>query len=143
MTNQARGNGKEKCQNNDVQKSKKVESTRRDEDGKASNQALSSNSIYCLLHFLVASRRKFLKDILAKKRRMNDYETIALTRATSNVFKNGVLEKMTNPRSFTVPCSISNMDLVRALWDLGASINLMPLSIFKKLAIKGGSTYKP
>ncbi|WP_216072253.1 hypothetical protein, partial [Acinetobacter baylyi] len=32
-------------------------------------------------------------------------------------------------------CSIGGMDVGRALCDLGVSINLMPLSIFKKLGI--------
>ncbi|KAA0039667.1 uncharacterized protein E5676_scaffold767G00460 [Cucumis melo var. makuwa] len=78
---------------------------------------------------------KFLKDILVKKRRIDDCETVALMRATSNVFKNWVLKKMTNLGSFMVPCSIGRMDSGRAC-NLRASINLMPLSIFKKLKIE-------
>ncbi|KAA0032754.1 uncharacterized protein E5676_scaffold156G00950 [Cucumis melo var. makuwa] len=66
---------------------------------------------------------------------MNDYETVTLAQATSDVFKNGVLKKMTDAGSFTVSCSIGDMDFCRALCDLEASINLMPLSIFKKLRI--------
>ncbi|TYK14619.1 integrase [Cucumis melo var. makuwa] len=66
---------------------------------------------------------------------MNDYEVVALTQATSDFFKKGVRKKMTNRGRFTVPCSIGGMDLGRALCDLGASINLMSLSIFKKLGI--------
>ncbi|KAA0066666.1 uncharacterized protein E5676_scaffold2119G00480 [Cucumis melo var. makuwa] len=62
-------------------------------------------------------------------------ETVALTQATNVIFKNGVPEKMTDLGSFTVLCSIGGMDLSRALCDLRASINLMPLSIFKKLDI--------
>ncbi|XP_008447648.2 uncharacterized protein LOC103490055 [Cucumis melo] len=82
------------------------------------------------------SYAKFLTDILAKKRRINDFQTMALRQATSDIYKNGVLEKMTYPGSFKVPCSIDGMDLGHVLCDLGASINLMPLSIFKKLKIK-------
>ncbi|TYJ99664.1 uncharacterized protein E5676_scaffold562G00460 [Cucumis melo var. makuwa] len=37
---------------------------------------------------------------------INDYETLALMQATGNVFKNGILKKMTDPGSFTVQCSI-------------------------------------
>ena len=40
---------------------------------------------------------------------------------------------MTKPGSFIVSCSLSGVDLGCALCDLGANINLMPLSIFKKL----------
>ncbi|KAA0032353.1 uncharacterized protein E5676_scaffold340G00160 [Cucumis melo var. makuwa] len=43
---------------------------------------------------------------------------------------------MTNPGSFMIPCSIGRMDLGHALCDVGASINLMPLKIFKKLEIE-------
>lgn len=42
---------------------------------------------------------------------------------------------MKDPESFIVPCSISSGDFGCALCDLGASINLMPLYIFKKLSI--------
>ncbi|TYJ99662.1 uncharacterized protein E5676_scaffold562G00430 [Cucumis melo var. makuwa] len=76
---------------------------------------------------------KLLKHILVKKRRINDCETMALTQATSDISKNGMPEKITDPSSFTVSCSIGGMNLGRALCDIAASINLMPFSIFKKL----------
>lgn len=76
---------------------------------------------------------KFLKDILAKKSRLNDFQTVALMQETSDVFRNGVPRKMTDPRSFMILCSIGWMDLGCVLYDLEASINLMPLYIFKKL----------
>ena len=37
--------------------------------------------------------------------------------------------------SFTIPCVIGNAVFERALCDLGASINLLPWSIFKKLKL--------
>ena len=37
--------------------------------------------------------------------------------------------------SFTIPCNIGNSIFERALCDLGASINLMLLSIFKRLRL--------
>ncbi|KAA0054793.1 uncharacterized protein E6C27_scaffold437G00780 [Cucumis melo var. makuwa] len=76
---------------------------------------------------------KLLKHILVKKRRINDCETMALTQATNDISKNGMPEKITDPSSFTVSCSIGGMNLGRALCDIAASINLMPFSIFKKL----------
>ncbi|TYJ96913.1 uncharacterized protein E5676_scaffold220G00140 [Cucumis melo var. makuwa] len=60
---------------------------------------------------------------------------VALTQATNDVFKNRMLEKMIDLGSFMVPCLIRIMDLGHAMCDLKASINLMPLSIFKKLKI--------
>uniref|UniRef100_A0A1U7V4E9 Uncharacterized protein LOC104215036 n=1 Tax=Nicotiana sylvestris TaxID=4096 RepID=A0A1U7V4E9_NICSY len=37
--------------------------------------------------------------------------------------------------NFTIPVRIGNIDVGRALCDLGASINLMPLSLFKQLGL--------
>ncbi|XP_038895940.1 uncharacterized protein LOC120084112 [Benincasa hispida] len=44
-------------------------------------------------------------------------------------------KKQKDVGSFTVPCSIGGLDVRHALCDLVASINLMPLPIFKKLGI--------
>ncbi|XP_038902448.1 uncharacterized protein LOC120089094 [Benincasa hispida] len=48
---------------------------------------------------------------------------------------NSLPKKQKEPGSFTVPCSIGGLDVGHTLCDLGANINLMPLSIFKKLMI--------
>ena len=37
--------------------------------------------------------------------------------------------------SFTIPCEIGHANMGKALWDSGASINLMPLSIAKRLSL--------
>ncbi|GJX97334.1 reverse transcriptase domain-containing protein [Tanacetum coccineum] len=42
-------------------------------------------------------------------------------------------EKLGDPGKFLIPCNFPGMDVCHALADLGASINLMPLSIWKKL----------
>ncbi|XP_062088966.1 uncharacterized protein LOC133795533 [Humulus lupulus] len=78
---------------------------------------------------------KFLKDILTKKRRLGEFETVALTEGCSAMLKSKIPPKLKDPGSFTIPCSIGGRDVGRALCDLGASINLMPMSIFKKLGI--------
>ncbi|GKE15283.1 reverse transcriptase domain-containing protein [Tanacetum coccineum] len=44
-------------------------------------------------------------------------------------------EKLGDPDKFLIPCDFSGMDVCHALADLGASINLMPLSIWKKLSL--------
>ena len=43
--------------------------------------------------------------------------------------------KMQDPGSFTIPCIIGNTKLGKALCDLRASINLMPLSMVKRLSL--------
>ena len=44
-------------------------------------------------------------------------------------------QKMKDPRSFTIPCSIGTKYSGKTLCDLGVSINLMPLSVFKQLGV--------
>nr|GEY59672.1 hypothetical protein [Tanacetum cinerariifolium] len=44
-------------------------------------------------------------------------------------------EKLGDPGKFLIPCDLSGMDVCYALADLGANINLMPLSIWKKLSL--------
>ncbi|KAL5579437.1 hypothetical protein UlMin_011879 [Ulmus minor] len=78
---------------------------------------------------------KFMKDILTKKRQFGEFEIVALTRECSAVLQNKLPPKLKDPRSFTIPCSIENQYFGKALCDLGASINLMPMSIFKRLGI--------
>ncbi|XP_024984065.1 uncharacterized protein LOC112519991 [Cynara cardunculus var. scolymus] len=43
--------------------------------------------------------------------------------------------KLKDPGSFTIPCSIGGKEVGHTLCDLGASFNLMPLSVFNKLGI--------
>ncbi|XP_062080750.1 uncharacterized protein LOC133785539 [Humulus lupulus] len=78
---------------------------------------------------------KFFKDILTRKRRLGEFETVALTKGCSAILKNKIPPKLKDLGSFTIPCSIGGRDVGRALCDLGASINLMSMSIFKKLGI--------
>ena len=76
---------------------------------------------------------KFMKDILSQKRRLADFETVNLTEECSAILQRKLPHKLKDPGSFTIPCTIRNAIFERALCDLGASINLMPLSIFKRL----------
>ncbi|XP_062104067.1 uncharacterized protein LOC133815227 [Humulus lupulus] len=78
---------------------------------------------------------KKIKDILTKKRRLGEFETVALTEGCSAMLWSKIPPKLKDLGSFTIPCSIGGRDVDRALCDLGASINLMPMSIFKKLGI--------
>ncbi|XP_038882364.1 uncharacterized protein LOC120073630 [Benincasa hispida] len=78
---------------------------------------------------------KFLKDIVANKRKIRENEIVALTYECNALFQINVPTKMKDPESFTLPCSIGGKKVRNALCDLGASINLMPFSIFKKLNI--------
>ncbi|KAL5568115.1 hypothetical protein UlMin_024690 [Ulmus minor] len=78
---------------------------------------------------------KFMKDMLMKKKRFGEFETVALTRECSAALQSKLPPKLQDPGSFTIPCSIGGQYCGKALCDLGASINLMPMSIFKTLGI--------
>ncbi|XP_038901283.1 uncharacterized protein LOC120088215 [Benincasa hispida] len=78
---------------------------------------------------------KFLKDIFANKRKIRENEIVALTYECSALFQNNIPKKMKDSGSFTLSCSIGGKEVENALCDLRASINPMPLSIFKKLDI--------
>ncbi|XP_073277685.1 uncharacterized protein [Primulina huaijiensis] len=78
---------------------------------------------------------KFLKDILTKKRKLVDFETVKLSEKCSAILQNKLPPKLKDPGSFSIPCTIGNSNFNKALCDLGASVNLMPYSCFEKLGI--------
>ncbi|XP_039128971.1 uncharacterized protein LOC120265134 [Dioscorea cayenensis subsp. rotundata] len=79
------------------------------------------------------SYAKFLKDILSKKRRLEEYETVALTEECSALIQNKLPPKLKDPGNFLIPCEIWATSFEKALCDLSASVSLMPLSVCKKL----------
>ncbi|XP_062085233.1 uncharacterized protein LOC133791325 [Humulus lupulus] len=52
-----------------------------------------------------------------------------------NQSPNKLPPKLKDSGSFVIPCSIGDTVMTKALCDLGASVNLMPLSIFRKLKL--------
>ncbi|XP_016164750.1 uncharacterized protein LOC107607295 [Arachis ipaensis] len=79
---------------------------------------------------------KFLKEIITKKRSWKEKKIVILTQECSAVIQKGLPPKLKDLGSFLISCTIGNMTIERALCDLGASINLMPLSMIKKLLIE-------
>ena len=78
---------------------------------------------------------KFLKGIISKKRKLEEHETVMLTEESSAILQKKLPPKLKDPGSFTIPCTIGKSYFDRALCDLGASINLMPFSVFRKLGL--------
>jgi len=76
----------------------------------------------------------FLKDILLKKRTIEGNAMISLTKECSNVFKKSP-PKLRDPGSFSIPCMIGSETIDKTMCDLGASISLLPLSLFKRMGI--------
>ncbi|XP_061374281.1 uncharacterized protein LOC133316540 [Gastrolobium bilobum] len=81
------------------------------------------------------SYAKFLKEILTKKRKLTVEGSTILTEECSAITQKNLPPKLKDPRSFSIPCTIGSMTIERVLCDLGASINVMPLSMMKKLGI--------
>jgi Aspartyl protease len=77
---------------------------------------------------------KFLKDILSNRRKL-DEKTVTLTEKVSAIVMNKLPPKLQDPDSFTIHCSIGNTKFNRALCDLGASVSLMPKSIFDRIGV--------
>ena len=75
---------------------------------------------------------KFMKDILSRKRKIVEEGVVSLTATYSAVIQRSLLVKIQDPGSFTIPCTIGNSEMRKALCDSGASINLMPLSVVKR-----------
>ncbi|GJW67070.1 reverse transcriptase domain-containing protein [Tanacetum coccineum] len=51
------------------------------------------------------------------------------------IFKDMIPEKLEDPRKFLIPCALQELDRTNALADSGASINLLPHSIYKQLGL--------
>ncbi|XP_014496735.1 uncharacterized protein LOC106758314 [Vigna radiata var. radiata] len=75
---------------------------------------------------------KHMKQFLKKKKYL-DEETIEVQGNCSAIVQKTLPPKFKDLGSFTIPCTIRNHDIGKALVDLGASINLMPLSMLKKI----------
>ncbi|XP_009781755.2 uncharacterized protein [Nicotiana sylvestris] len=79
---------------------------------------------------------RYFRDIVANKQRYIEFESVALTEECSTRFQSKLPPKLKDPRSFTIPLSLGKQEVGGALCDLGASINLMPSSLFKKLILE-------
>ncbi|GJR22604.1 reverse transcriptase domain-containing protein [Tanacetum coccineum] len=78
---------------------------------------------------------KFLKGLLSNKTRLEEACTVTMNQICSAVLLNKLPSKEKDPRSFTIPCDIGHLHINNALADLGASISLMPYTMYKKLGL--------
>ena len=53
----------------------------------------------------------------------------------SAIATRSLIQKREDPGVFTIACTVGSLHFVKALCDLGASINIIPLSIYKKLGL--------
>lgn len=78
---------------------------------------------------------KMMKDLMSRKFDFQDLSTVTLTQTYSAVVTKLMAQKMSDPGSFTIPSTIGIYAFAKALCDLGANINLMPLVVYTKLSI--------
>ncbi|XP_070031687.1 uncharacterized protein [Nicotiana tomentosiformis] len=76
---------------------------------------------------------KMMKDLMSRKFDFQYLSIVTLTQTCSAVVTRPMAQKVSDPGSFTIPCTIGSYAFAKALCDLGASINLMPLAIYTKL----------
>ncbi|OIT19495.1 hypothetical protein A4A49_65799, partial [Nicotiana attenuata] len=69
---------------------------------------------------------------LRKKRKIGETSVVKLTEHCSAILQNKLPQKCGNPGSFTILCSVGTIHFDKSLCDSGASINLMPLSIYRE-----------
>ncbi|GKA61158.1 reverse transcriptase domain-containing protein [Tanacetum coccineum] len=76
-----------------------------------------------------------LKALIGNKEKLSEMARTPLNEHCSAVILNKLPKKLGDPGKFLIPCDFPGMDECLALADLGASINLMPLSVWKKLSL--------
>ncbi|GJZ77845.1 reverse transcriptase domain-containing protein [Tanacetum coccineum] len=83
---------------------------------------------------------KFLKELVSNKHKLEQISSAFLSDESSTMIQNKVPPKLGDPGSFLIPCNFNKAYSCNALADLGASINLMPYSLYAKLSLE---TLKP
>nr|GEZ13599.1 reverse transcriptase domain-containing protein [Tanacetum cinerariifolium]GEZ13602.1 reverse transcriptase domain-containing protein [Tanacetum cinerariifolium] len=111
---------------------------------KAINQMEKFFQIFHDLHFdisfadVLLLMPKFaltIKSLLVNKDKLVELVKVSLNENCSAMLLKKLSEKLGDPGKFLILCDFPGMEVCHALADLGASINLMPLSIWKKLSL--------
>ncbi|GKA87614.1 reverse transcriptase domain-containing protein [Tanacetum coccineum] len=111
---------------------------------KANNKIEKFYQIFQDLHFdisfadaliLMPKFASTLKSLISNKEKLFELARTLLNEHCSTVLLKKLPKKLRDPGKFFIPCNFPEMDECLALVDLGASINLMPLSVWKKLSL--------
>ncbi|XP_023771715.2 mediator of RNA polymerase II transcription subunit 15-like [Lactuca sativa] len=78
---------------------------------------------------------KFLKELCTSKKKLRGNETVKVCENVSAVLQKRMPSKCKDPGVFTVPCKLGNLYVPRAMLDLGASINVLPYSVYKSIGM--------
>nr|GEV54843.1 reverse transcriptase domain-containing protein [Tanacetum cinerariifolium] len=111
---------------------------------KATNQMEKFFQIFHDLHFdisfadallLMPKFASTIKSLLANKDKLFELAKVSLNENCLTMLLKNLPEKLGDPGKFLIPCDFPGMNVFHALSDLEVSINLMPLSIWKKLSL--------
>nr|GEV10353.1 hypothetical protein [Tanacetum cinerariifolium] len=83
---------------------------------------------------MLKQKTKILKALFSNKEKLQELANTPLNENCSAVILKKLPEKLGDPGKFLIPCGFSKLKC-KALADLGASINLMPLSVWKNLGL--------
>nr|GEY30288.1 reverse transcriptase domain-containing protein [Tanacetum cinerariifolium] len=83
---------------------------------------------------LIPKYQKMLKALLSNMEKLLELANTPLNKNCSALILKKLPEKLGDPGKFLIPCGFSKLKY-KALADLGASINLMPLLVWKKLGL--------
>ena len=83
----------------------------------------------------VPSYAKFLKDMCTKKRKNNVPKKAFLATNISELLLGPIPIKYKDPDCPTISCTIGQAEIRRTLLDLGASINLLPFSVYQQFGL--------
>nr|GEV34673.1 reverse transcriptase domain-containing protein [Tanacetum cinerariifolium] len=83
---------------------------------------------------LMPKYQKMLQALLSNKEKLQELANTPLNENCSTVILKKLPKKLRDPGKFLIPYGFSELKC-KALADLGASINLMPLSVWKKLGL--------
>ncbi|GKB71448.1 reverse transcriptase domain-containing protein [Tanacetum coccineum] len=75
------------------------------------------------------------KSLISNKEKLFELSSVPLNENCSAVLLKKLPEKLGDPGKFLIPCDFPGMVECSALADLGASINLMPVSVWKRLSL--------
>ncbi|CAN6567546.1 unnamed protein product [Malus baccata var. baccata] len=76
---------------------------------------------------------KFLKKLCTTRKRIREKEVVHVSENVSALLQRKLPPKCKDPGSFTIPCVIGNTRFDHAMLDLGASINVMPYSVYASM----------
>ncbi|GJT01706.1 reverse transcriptase domain-containing protein [Tanacetum coccineum] len=79
---------------------------------------------------------KWLSSLLRNKEKLEEIAITTVNAECSAIIMNKVPEKLEDPGKFLIPCALQELKRTSALADSGASINLLPHSIYKKLELE-------